>query len=169
MWRPVIFLHLVKSVNAILGCLKTEIANLNDHGGDSGSAMITVPRDFTDTHAKLLERLEGFNTVQRDLEVLLELEESTGNGPSHTPDPFTEDQETTEWNVGGPGLAPRSPGWWKRVVSKLRAVSEHSITLERIAEALDSRREDIRLLWENMVVKELLLQKRMGREWIIEE
>ncbi|KAH6912838.1 guanine nucleotide binding protein, alpha subunit [Coprinopsis sp. MPI-PUGE-AT-0042] len=162
MWRPVIFLNLVQSVNGILGCVKTEVVNHDDHGQGGGSLAVDVQRNFTDIHARLFERLSVLESVQRDLEVLLELQESTGNAPHYSRGPFEEDEGLTEWK--GPELATRSTSGWHGVLKRFRPGSENLSVLDGIAETLEAYGEDIRLLWEDKVVRDLLLRRHVPLE-----
>jgi hypothetical protein len=158
-WCPIVFLNLVQGVNVILECLKTEMA-------DSG-VVANIPPRFSNKHEALVKRLDGLITVQRELEGLLDFQVSTRNSPDDGADSFSEDE--TERKCKGTGLTSRSTHWWQALVCKLTTVPEHCSTLDKIAGTLESHRADIKSLWDDEAVRELLAQKRAPLETMAAE
>ena len=191
-WRTVIQLNLVRNINNILDMLAEEMAAsapskpttatpplIADGGSDdeddadapSTSApppSSTGPLRFTDHHALLKLRLTPLRELQRDLEVTLgvslaeDVEHPLQRGSARSPTGRTSQEAFI-----------RSHTSWK---SKLRAGGEdtpdgiarkHRVSRAREAvEILAGCRDDIRAVWADPLVQEMLRRRRFVIESI---
>jgi guanine nucleotide-binding protein alpha-1 subunit len=173
-------------VNIILEHLVAEMADLPPLADDSQDNLpITrhlVPLEFTEVHTRLLTRLEGVEMLQRDLEARLgsaslEVHSTTTSQAA----PFAELEGNGKRRNGEFGI--HSNNGWKSALNKFKTMrsptqtdSENSSSSptspsklnrdweDEIAEQLENYREDIKALWEDNIVTEVLQRRKVRLE-----
>lgn len=164
-WRPVIFMNLIRNVTLAVGCLDAEMSNVplvdDDEMFDEG---IPSPNrglpcvEFTEEHRRLVSSLAKLFDIQRNLElrVGVQVQRSVlGSSPSG-PGRYV-DQGVPESSVHSPegsetGLEKSTTG------QDLRAQEAD------IAISLESVKDDIKKLWDDPIVKEILARRRVRLE-----
>jgi len=190
-WRAVVLLNLVRNVNEILAHLENEMADL-PYNPDDSQEDLNAPRParalprlkFTETHRLLRMRLLPLTRVQHNLETNLG---SASLEPHSTPvisaAPFDQPNH--------PGRRPlqefsiNSSNGWKTALDKFRtlrnsAAARNSVTNESfslmvtsrrpkdseddIAEVIASCQDDIKSLWDDDIVREMLIRRKIRLE-----
>jgi guanine nucleotide-binding protein subunit alpha len=188
-WRPVIFLNLIRNVNVVLAHLSNEMFDIpfNPEGSqedlDSPRPARTLTRiKFTEKHQQLRHRLEPLTAIQHQLEeklgsASLELQSTSVS----TAAPF----DLVTCRRGLPEFSINSSNGWKSALDRLRSIRHSSSPRtaqgndlpespvtplrdndleEEAASTLDSVREDIKSLWEDITVKEVLTRRKVRIE-----
>ncbi|EKM76630.1 hypothetical protein AGABI1DRAFT_102244 [Agaricus bisporus var. burnettii JB137-S8] len=179
-WRAVIFLNLVRNANEILEHMVAEMADLpyprypeNDSTEDLvlRPAKTLPPLKFKEKHKQLRIRLSPLQEVQRGLEEQLgaastEIYASTPTSaaPFHDADSSGR-RAPTEFSIN-------SSNGWKSALDKFRkapgsrpetsngTAKFSKDSEEEIAEIIANCREDIKSLWEDSIVKEVLSRRK---------
>ncbi|KAJ7058012.1 guanine nucleotide binding protein, alpha subunit [Mycena amicta] len=188
-WRCVILLNLVRNVNEILDVLGREMLTKNDAIVEVPRNSVAGPRNgthhaqlkFKDTHRLLRLRLAPLRRVRLDLEARL----GAAANELYTTDttsaaPFDPDAEgsarkarekphVTEFSV-------HSRNGWKSALDRFRAArrsgEDNGGTMRRgvrdledeVQSVLAGCREDIRALWEDRVVREMMARRKVRIE-----
>ena len=175
-WRAVIFLNLVHSVNAILGLLVDEMPN-------SGT---TSPTGFTSNHKLLKLRLGPLHHIQNDLESLL--------GSPSICEPLSSSIDHHNPSSAS-GMIPRhhefwiiSNHGWKSALDRVRGqpanLNDHNYnngetrrqrtprrgitSTEEVAEVIASCAADIKALWADTIVQNMLKKHELILEdWAV--
>ncbi|KAF5366805.1 hypothetical protein D9758_006576 [Tetrapyrgos nigripes] len=181
-WRPVVFFNLVRNVNSILDILAREMSqstSTRDTIGSSDESSEDFQRDmqpplkFREKHRLLKLRLAPLRRVQTDLERRLG---STAVEPRSTDvttaAPFGDEQNRRvlqEFSIN-------SSNGWKSALEKIKLMrnaraeaTEGSLRKVRdvddeIAEVIAGCRDDIKAIWEDSTVRELLSRSKMSLE-----
>jgi guanine nucleotide-binding protein alpha-1 subunit len=181
-WRTVIYLNLVRSVNTILDLIKDEMLktpSTPDHASSFGFPGISdtsdQPFQISGPLKVLRLRLGPLQQIQKDLEAML------GSGSSEPVDlsrthaftsvaPFLDHGHS----LPSPEFFIRSNCGWKSALDKVRLSLRGTNDEERpkallkqtdeISEVIHSCREDIKALWEDPVVRELLKKRNVVLE-----
>jgi guanine nucleotide-binding protein subunit alpha len=179
-WRAVIFLNFVRNVNEVLEHMTAEMADLpyprypeNDSTEDLSIRPVKTlpPLKFKEKHKQLRLRLAPLHQVQRELEQQLgaassEIQSaiSTHVAPFEPPTPSRR-RPPNEFSINssngwksaldkfrkGPGNRPEAPNGTNKVSKDVE---------EEIAEIIASCREDIKSLWEDPIIKEVLNRRK---------
>ncbi|KAF8999848.1 guanine nucleotide binding protein, alpha subunit [Cyathus striatus] len=189
-WRAVIFLNIVRNVNTIIEHLTAEMSDIpynpipdEDEAGPSSyppkPAARALPRlKFKDKHRAFKEHLEHLVDVQRDLEDRLGAGalEPVPTGATQAA-PFEEIQNgrrvLQEFSIN-------SSNGWKTALNKFRTLRSdarsengaiNGIAAEKakqfdddVAETLAECREDIKELWDDSTIQELLSRRKIRLE-----
>lgn len=191
-WRAVIFLNLVRNVNLILSHLENEMADIPYDPYDSQEDL-NAPRParalprlkFSEKHRLLKERLAPLATVQDNLESNLgsaSLDPRTADAMGAAPFDEPEDgrRPLQEFSIN-------SSNGWKTALDKFRTLrsapsartdsnensSPVTVTSRRasvrhsedeIAEIIASCRDDIKSLWDDDIVGETLIRRKVRLE-----
>ncbi|KAH9837774.1 G-alpha-domain-containing protein [Rhodofomes roseus] len=190
-WRTVIQLNLVRNINSILNMLAEEMANTatsdpaadadadasdDDDGDGEGegepsaaatrATSPTVPLRFTDRHALLKLRLTPLRGLQHDLEDTLGV-----SGTDDIEHPLQRASTRSPARRTSQEAFIRSHTSWK---SKLRSVSEGNLDgmskryreakTREAMEVLAGCKDDIREVWEDEMVQEMLRQRKFVTE-----
>ncbi|KAG5729560.1 Guanine nucleotide-binding protein alpha-4 subunit [Termitomyces sp. T112] len=178
-WRAVIQLNLVRNVNCILNHLNQEMAGyVEGHHSDGSSDEVQIvhrkakalpPLKFREHHRLLRLRLTPLTRVQQDLERKLgEASTEVHTTPFMTAAPF---EHTPNNRRALQEFSINSNNGWKSALVKLRPnrptrpeVGEDQRKPQDIeddvAEILDASKDDIKALWEDSVVTELLNRRK---------
>ncbi|KAH0580000.1 hypothetical protein H2248_002818 [Termitomyces sp. 'cryptogamus'] len=178
-WRAVIQLNLVRNVNCILDHLNQEMAGyVEGHHSDDSSDEVQIvhrkakalpPLKFREHHRLLRLRLTPLTRVQQDLERKLgEASTEVHTTPFMTAAPF---EHTPNNRRALQEFSINSNNGWKSALVKLRPnrptrpeVGEDQRKPQDIeddvAEILDASKDDIKALWEDSVVTELLNRRK---------
>lgn len=193
-WRAVIFLNLVRNVNLILQHLENEMADIPYDPYDSQENLNDAPRraralprlKFSEKHRLLTERLAPLATVQDNLESNLGSASLDPRSADAGAAPFDEDEDVRrplqEFSIN-------SSNGWKTALEKFRTLrnvapapartdsnensSPVTVTSRRIsvrhsedeiAEIIASCRDDIKTLWEDDIVAETLMRRKVRLE-----
>lgn len=190
-WRAVIFLNLVRNVNEILAHLTSEMSDLPFHPEESQEDL-TAPRPpralphlkFIDKHSILRMRLGPLSSVQQILETKIGTASLEPHSTSvNTAAPF--DQPSPSGRRGLQEFSINSSNGWKTALDKFRtlrtapsngrqengaAQAGPSVTRrardseEEIVEVIASCREDIKTLWEDDIITEMLNRRKVRLE-----
>ncbi|KAH6912056.1 guanine nucleotide binding protein, alpha subunit [Coprinopsis sp. MPI-PUGE-AT-0042] len=169
-WRSVIFLNLVRNVNVIL-----------EHLDNLPITRHLVPLEFTEVHTRLLTRLEGVAMLQRDLEAGSDLPAWRCTRQNKRRGTVCRLEGNGKRRNGEFGI--HSNNGWKSALNKFKTMrsptqtdSENSSSSptspsrlnrdweDEIAEQLESFREDIKALWEDSIVTEVLQRRKVRLE-----
>ncbi|KAF8816932.1 G-alpha-domain-containing protein [Phlegmacium glaucopus] len=190
-WRAVIFLNLVRNVNDILVHLENEMADLPYNPDDSQEDLHNAPRParalprlrFTEIHRLLKMRLAPLTSVQQSLETNLGAASLDPNPTSTiSAAPFDEANQLSRRPLQE--FSINSSNGWKTALEKFRtlrsaprtdsATNESPslmVTSRRtkdseddIAEVIGSCRDDIKSLWDDDIVKETLVRRKVRLE-----
>ncbi|KAK0200793.1 guanine nucleotide binding protein, alpha subunit [Desarmillaria ectypa] len=167
LWKSVIFFNLVRNVNDILDILAQEMsrsaATLADNSSDDSSAdeSPNVPLKFKETHRLLKLRLGPLRRIQTDLERRL------GNAAIEL--------KTTDVMTAAPFNKPavnefsiNATNGWKTAFDKLKALRRPEMGAlqqmkdeeDEIADVVAGCREDMKAIWEDPVIREMLARRR---------
>lgn len=166
LWKSVIFFNLVRNVNDILEILAQEMsrsATLADNSSDDSSADESpiVPLKFKETHRLLKLRLGPLRRIQTDLERRL------GNAAIEL--------KTTDVMTAAPFGKPavnefsiNATNGWKTAFDKLKAMRRPEMGAlqqmkdeeDEIADVVAGCREDMKAIWEDPVIREMLARRR---------
>lgn len=190
-WRAVIFLNLVRNVNEILAHLTSEMSDL-PYLPEESVEDLSAPRPpralphlkFTDKHSILRMRLGPLSSVQQILEKKIGTASLEPHSTSvNTAAPF--DQPSPSGRRGLQEFSINSSNGWKTALDKFRTLrtapsnarqengAAHagpSITRrardseEEIVEVIASCREDIKTLWEDDIITEMLNRRKVRLE-----
>ncbi|KZT23005.1 G-alpha-domain-containing protein [Neolentinus lepideus HHB14362 ss-1] len=169
-WKAVVQLNLVRNVNTILDLLSREMGPLSprsrsqspdgDLGGDS------VEAAFTEQHHLLKLRLGPLRRIQYDLEVRLGSGATEAVASSAPAAPFDDDAVPRQQE-----FYVRSSNGWKTALDKFRFLGRRD---ERggkdydcsgeVAEVLAGCREDVKALWGDAVVRDVLRRHKIRLE-----
>ncbi|KAG6889694.1 hypothetical protein C0995_015442 [Termitomyces sp. Mi166 len=178
-WRAVIQLNLVRNVNCIIEHLNQEMAGYVDgHNSDDSSDEVQIvrrkakalpPLRFREHHRLLRLRLTSLARVQQDLERKLgEASTEVHTTPYMTAAPFehapSNRRALQEFSIN-------SNNGWKSALVKLRPMRTARPEVgedqrkaqdveDDIAEVLDASKDDIKALWEDPVVTEMLTRRK---------
>ena len=180
-WRAVIFLNLVRNVNVVLDHLNAEMSDLPYNPDDSQDDLHrprpprALPRlKFTEQHRLLIKKLGPLTSVQKDLEHRLGTATAEINSTTVTiAAPFevspTNRRALQEFSIN-------SSNGWKSALSKFRPMrtqrpeNEPGLT-RRIQEAEDDIveiiarcRDEIKSLWDDSIVREMLNRRKVRVE-----
>lgn len=179
-WRAVIFLNFVRNANEVLEHMIAEMADLPyprypelDSTEDLTvrSAKPLRPLKFKEKHKQLRIRLAPLQEVQRDLELQLGAASSeiyasvpTSAAPFDGADPSGR-RAPTEFSIN-------SSNGWKSALDKFRKgpgnrpetsngnAKPSKDSEEEIGEVIANCREDIKSLWDDPIVKEVLTRRK---------
>ncbi|KAK0216232.1 guanine nucleotide binding protein, alpha subunit [Armillaria fumosa] len=167
LWKSVIFFNLVRNVNDILDILTQEMSRsattISDNSSDDSSAdeSPNIPLKFKETHRLLKLRLGPLRRIQTDLERRL------GNAAFEL--------KTTEVMTAAPFGKPavnefsiNATNGWKTAFDKLKAMRRPEMGAlqqmkddeDEIADVIAGCREDIKAIWEDPVIREMLARRR---------
>ncbi|KAK0477133.1 guanine nucleotide binding protein, alpha subunit [Armillaria novae-zelandiae] len=167
LWKSVIFFNLVRNVNEILDILTQEMSRsattLADNSSDDSSAdeSPNVPLKFKETHRLLKLRLGPLRRIQTDLERRL------GNAALEV--------KTTDVMTAAPFGKPavnefsiNATNGWKTAFDKLKAIRRPEMGAlqqtkdeeDEIADVVAGCREDMKAIWEDPVIREMLVRRR---------
>ncbi|KAK0440150.1 guanine nucleotide binding protein, alpha subunit [Armillaria borealis] len=167
LWKSVIFFNLVRNVNDILEILAQEMSRsattLADNSSDDSSADESpiVPLKFKETHRLLKLRLGPLRRIQTDLERRL------GNAAIEL--------KTTDVMTAAPFGKPavnefsiNATNGWKTAFDKLKAMRRPEMGAlqqmkdeeDEIADVVAGCREDMKAIWEDPVIREMLARRR---------
>ncbi|KAG7443309.1 guanine nucleotide binding protein, alpha subunit [Guyanagaster necrorhizus] len=167
LWKSVIFFNLVRNVNDILDILAQEMTRSAvthaDNNSDDSSAdeSPTVPLKFKETHRLLKLRLGPLRRIQTDLERRL------GNAAIEL--------KTTDVMTAAPFNKPainefsiNARNGWKTAFDKLKAMRRPEMDAlqqmkddeDEIADVVAGCREDMKAIWEDPVIREMLARRR---------
>ncbi|KAG6865241.1 hypothetical protein C0991_004183 [Blastosporella zonata] len=182
-WRAVIQLNLVRNVNSIMDHLNQEMGgSLDGHNSDDSADEVQIvrrkakalpPLRFKDHHRILRLRLGPLARVQQDLERKL----GEASSELHSTDvriaaPFdhapTNRRALQEFSIN-------STNGWKSALHKFRAVRQARPEVgedprnaqdieDDVAEVLDNCKDDIKSLWDDPVVTEMLNRRKVRIE-----
>ncbi|KAJ3562857.1 hypothetical protein NP233_g9319 [Leucocoprinus birnbaumii] len=179
-WRAVIFFNLVRNVNEVLEHMAAEMADLpyprypeNDSTEDLQIRPVKTlpPLKFKEKHKQLRLRLAPLQQVQRELEQQLGAASTEiYSSPTTHPAPFepptpSRRRAPNEFSINssngwksalgkfrkGPGERPEAPNGTNKVSKDVE---------EEIAEIISSCREDIKSLWDDSIIKEVLARRK---------
>ena len=182
-WRSVIQLNLVRNVNEILEHLTQEMSGVmyDPHADDESIEEVPVRRNvntlpplrFKEKHRLLKLRLGPLTGVQSDLEQKLgagatELYTSSGIMTAAPFDPAQNRRALQEFSVN-------SSNGWKSALDKFRTMrSARPETLgslrkgkdreDDVSDIIASCRDDIKAIWEDPTVKEMLGRRKVRIE-----
>lgn len=191
-WQAVIFLNLVRNVNEIVAHLTSEMSDLPYNADDSQEDLSSprparaLPRlKFTDFHRDLRQRLSPLQDIQLILEnqlgsASLELHFTTVNRAA--PFEATPSSPSTTTSRRVHEFSINSSNGWKSALDRFR--TKHTPTRQEtesirssgsssrrpaaperdIAGTIASCREDIKTLWEDDIVRELLIRRKVRPE-----
>ncbi|KIJ63005.1 hypothetical protein HYDPIDRAFT_134688 [Hydnomerulius pinastri MD-312] len=155
-WRTVIQLNLVRSVNTILEALQREITDTED----TDDTMT-----FTDKHHLLRVRLRPLRGVESDLKRLLGARPDEVQEPLSPESPTISPRTSSEffvrswtWRSFLQASSPRNGDTQRRSI-RHDGVNSHDIT-----EVIAGCKNDIRDLWEDSTIQELLIRRRARLE-----
>ncbi|KAK0189499.1 guanine nucleotide binding protein, alpha subunit [Armillaria mellea] len=167
LWKSVIFFNLVRNVNDILDILAQEMSRsattLADNSSDDSSAdeSPNVPLKFKETHRLLKLRLGPLRRIQTDLERRL------GNAAVEL--------KTTDVMTAAPfgksavnEFSINATNGWKTAFDKLKAMRRPEMGAlqqmkdeeDEIADVVAGCREDMKAIWEDPVIREMLARRR---------
>ncbi|KIM41875.1 hypothetical protein M413DRAFT_139827 [Hebeloma cylindrosporum] len=190
-WRAVIFLNLVRNVNEILAHLTSEMSDLPFNPEESHEDLLAprppraLPRlKFTDKHSILRLRLGPLTSVQEVLEKKIGTASLEPHSTSvNTAAPF--EHPSSSGRRGLQEFSINSSNGWKTALDKFRTLrtspsntrqengTAHagpSITRkvkdseEEIVEVIASCRDDIKALWEDDLITEMLNRRKVRLE-----
>jgi hypothetical protein len=193
-WRAVIFLNLVRNVNLILLHLENEMADIpydpEDSQEDLNAPRLAraLPRlKFSEKHRNLKERLAPLTTVQDNLESNLgsaSLDPRAADAMGAAPFDESDDRRPLQ------EFSINSSNGWKTALDKFRTLrsaptartdsatndsSSSPVTVtsrrasvrhseDEIAEIIASCRDDIKSLWDDDIVGEMLIRRKVRLE-----
>ncbi|TFK29138.1 G-alpha-domain-containing protein [Coprinopsis marcescibilis] len=179
-WRSVIFLNLVRNVNVLVEHLGAEMSDFPVVNDDSHESIHIIPAPralprlkFTELHTRLRTSLADLTRVQKDLEARLgsaslEVHRTTFDDAA----PF---DRVGEFSI-------HSSNGWKGALNKFRdrtlrtanqsdpessPVSPSRMTPnweEETGSTLEKHREDIKLLWEDPIIGEMMVRRKLRLE-----
>lgn len=184
-WRSVIFLNLVRNINEILHDMSREMSASSfpppsdQSPDDSSEESHTAPRSpkslpklvFKEKHRVLQLRLGPLRRIQTELEQRLG---AASKEPSFTnvtnAAPFEETETTTGRRVLQE-FSVNSTNGWKSALDKFRSIRPKTDgppgSLRRLkskddetAEVIAGCRDDMKAIWEDSVVRELLSRRK---------
>ncbi|KAF9450753.1 G-alpha-domain-containing protein [Macrolepiota fuliginosa MF-IS2] len=179
-WRAVIFFNLVRNVNEVIEHMAAEMADLpyprypeNDSTEDLPIRPVKTlpPLKFKEKHKQLRIKLAPLQQVQRELEQQLGAAstEIYGSNPSSAA-PF--EAVTPSGRRAPHEFSINSSNGWKSALDKFRkgpsnrpeaANGTNKVSKdveEEIAEIIAGCREDIKVLWEDSIIKEVLSRRK---------
>ncbi|OSC96412.1 G-protein alpha subunit [Trametes coccinea BRFM310] len=183
-WRMVIQLNLIRGINHILDLLAEEIAggpapalagdsDVSDEEGMSPSAY--TPRTgsmlhFTGKHRLLKLRLAPLRTVQRDLEMRIGIQ--AGANPSEVHDVLSSPPGSPVMGAGRrqqQEFFVRSATSWKqpahaRSPSEGKGARYQDAQVRETADIIAGCAEDMKAIWEDPTVREMLVRKGIRME-----
>lgn len=192
-WRTVIFLNLIRNVNVILSHLTNEMSDIPCDADPSQEDLHAPlpPRTlsrlkFKQKHHQLLDRLSKLADIQRNLEQKLGLASFELHSTSiNTAAPFdhTTSSSSSTGRTASHEFAVNSSNGWKSALDRFRTIRNKSprhqvdngsdaglspVTdydpADETASALASCREDIKALWEDDIVSEVLNRRKVRLE-----
>jgi len=170
-WRTVIYMNLVRSVNMILDLIADEISMSPDEAGAD------KPLQFSGAQKALRLRLGPLKQIQKDLEAILgsaSLEPvDVSNHDTSTHAAAFLDLEDTPRPLPSEFFVHSNCGW-KSALEKVRqSHRSHSegerskASLKRadeVSEVIQSCRDDIKMLWTDQIVRDLLNKRKVTLE-----
>ncbi|KAI0651104.1 G-alpha-domain-containing protein [Trametes meyenii] len=174
-WRMVIQLNLVRAINSILDLLAEEMAGGaapasvdSDVSDDEGNFS---PRTgsllhFTGTHRLLKLRLAPLRTVQHDLEIRIGIQAGSEihdviSSPPNSPVLGSKERKQQEFFV-------RSATSWKQTHSRTPSDGTNTkyqdAQMRETADIIAGCAEDMKAIWEDTTVREMLLRKGVRME-----
>lgn len=175
-WRPVVFLNLVRNVNTILSHLSSEMFNDISYDADDSKEGLQAPRPprtfndvkFTDKHQRLWEKLAPLADIQRVLEEQLGLAslglQSTSVNAAALFDQDIQCSSSLSQYRGLHEPSVYSSGGWKSARESTLALLKESDREDGIALELAKYQKDIKELWEDDVVMEVLSRQKVRLE-----
>ncbi|KAF8628588.1 hypothetical protein AX17_005983 [Amanita inopinata Kibby_2008] len=186
-WRAVIYLNLVRSVNQILNLLAKETAerngiNCNGNASDDSAEEMHVarakalpPLKFKEKHRLLRQRLSPLLGVQIDLEgrlgaAAMEMHTTSVN----TAAPFDNISPPTKGAISEFSIHSRNG--WKSALDKIRtlrggrteseseALKTSNDLEDEVVETIVSCRDDMKELWEDSLIQEMLNRRKVRIE-----
>ncbi|KAG6836284.1 hypothetical protein H0H93_009475, partial [Arthromyces matolae] len=174
-WRAVIQLNLVRNVNTIMDHLNQEMSGYADgHNSDDSNDEVQIvrrkakalpPLKFKEHHRLLRLRLGPLARIQQDLEAKLgEASTEVHSTNVLTAAPFDHPPRRQEFSIN-------STNGWKSTLIKLRSSGRQArqdaedqrkvqVIEDDVAEVLDACKDDIKALWEDQVVAEMLNRRK---------
>ncbi|KAF9226022.1 G-alpha-domain-containing protein [Gyrodon lividus] len=151
-WRTVIQLNLVRSVNTILEIIQREIDDEDEEDA--------VP--FADKHHLLRLRLRPLRGVENDLKRLLGANPDEIQGSPHEVSPRVSPRTSSEFFV-------RSWNWRdylqaSRNGDSARRSIRHDVSSHDVTGVIAGCKDDIKVLWEDSVIREMLSRRRVRLE-----
>ncbi|CAL1698353.1 unnamed protein product [Somion occarium] len=175
-WRTVVQLNLLRNVHTILDLVSSEMDGTPDSSADSEDETPTPsiddrqpPLRFTEKHGVLKLRLLPLRSVQKDLEDRLgasSVEENSGylagNG-MNTPKSKPKSQEvfvrSSGWKTTLRAANGRRSSDARHEAGSVRRTTE--VDARRATEVIASCGDDIKTLWEDETVQEMLKRRRV--------
>lgn len=162
-WKAVVLLNLVRSVNVIVDLVVEEVniargKYTDDDEASYGGPSTAIP--LTEKHKGTWLRLAPLRQIEKDLKTLL------GSGSSEPDDRPEKYSSGHEPKSSFHEFALRSSSGWKSVLDHIRNPSEgKDQELHRVAcHVVVSCKEDIKWLWNDPAIQEILRKRRIRLE-----
>lgn len=156
-WKAVVLLNLVRSVNVIVDLVVEEV-NCARGEASYGGASTTI--FLTEKHKGIWLRLAPLRQIEKDLKTFL------GSGSSEPDDRPEKYSSGHEPQSSFHEFALRSSSGWKSVLAHIRNPSEgKDQELHRVAcHVVVSCKEDIKWLWNDPTIQQILQKRRIRLE-----
>jgi guanine nucleotide-binding protein alpha-1 subunit len=161
-WKAVIHLNIIQSIATILRALETEMngeAHAEDEPESSTGAPTPSPFAFTDKHKLLFIKLTPLLNVEAELKRRLGTNDQSGSSGLMTATPFdTPDSE----NVQRKDAADFYVRSWKTVLEPdVTRASSYRSSSDLALGTLAGCKEDMKALWKDRVVKDIIKRRRI--------